>query len=152
MSGSLSHGSNAEPDLTPVLDMVFQLITFFMLVINFKTAAMDLSLQLPVVGSASPVETNGLDLIILNIDKHGKMQVYGEDHSDIDGFIKTEAKASLVKARQANPDLKLGDDLPSIVVVRADRATPFKLLNRVIKACQENGYRNFSMKAMTKEA
>jgi biopolymer transport protein ExbD len=113
---------------------------------------MDLSLQLPVVGSASPVETNGLDLIILNIDKHGKMQVYGEDHEDIEPFIKTEAMASLVKARQVNPDLKLGDDLPSIVVVRADRATPFKLLNRVIKACQENGYRNFSMKAMTKEA
>ena len=26
----------AEPNLTPILDMVFQLITFFMLVINFK--------------------------------------------------------------------------------------------------------------------
>jgi biopolymer transport protein ExbD len=40
MSG-MSHASNAEPNLTPILDMVFQLITFFMLVINFKSAAMD---------------------------------------------------------------------------------------------------------------
>ena len=29
----------AQPNLTPMLDMVFQLITFFMLVINFKSAA-----------------------------------------------------------------------------------------------------------------
>jgi biopolymer transport protein ExbD len=35
-------------------------------------------------------------------------------------------------------------------VIRADRATPFRLLNRVIKACQENGFRNFSLKAMDK--
>ena len=40
-----------------MLDMVFQLITFFMLVINFKSASMDLNLKLPVVGSARPVET-----------------------------------------------------------------------------------------------
>jgi feruloyl esterase len=41
-----------EPNLTPILDMVFQLITFFMLVINFQAAAVDMSLKLPVVGSA----------------------------------------------------------------------------------------------------
>ena len=36
--------------------MVFQLITFFMLVINFKSAELDLTLKLPVVGSARPVD------------------------------------------------------------------------------------------------
>ncbi len=56
MSGSLDSAANAEPNLTPMLDMVFQLVTFFMLVINFKTAAMDLDLKLPVVGSARMVE------------------------------------------------------------------------------------------------
>ncbi len=41
----MSHGdgTTAEPDWTPMLDMVFQLVTFFMLVINFKAANMDLS-------------------------------------------------------------------------------------------------------------
>jgi biopolymer transport protein ExbD len=46
-----------EPNLTPILDMVFQLITFFMLVINFKTATLDLTLKLPVLGSARPVDS-----------------------------------------------------------------------------------------------
>lgn len=154
MSGSLAHGSNAEPNLTPMLDMVFQLVTFFMLVINFKAASMDLNLHLPVVGSAAPVDTKGQeDLLILNIDAAGHLNVYGERKEDIEGYVKNEALASLVKAKMqgGKTEMKLGDDLPSIVVVRADRATPFKLLNRVIKAAQEVGYRNFSMKAMNKE-
>lgn len=147
MSGSLAHGSNAEPDLTPMLDMVFQLVTFFMLVINFKAAAMDLNLKLPVVGSAVPVSAPGEDLMILNIDASGHLNVYGDRKNDVDAYIHGEALASLAKAQRKNPNLKPGDDLPAIVVVRADQATPFKLLNRVIKSAQEAGYRNFAMKA-----
>ena len=56
MSGSVPGGGvKAEPNLTPILDMVFQLITFFMLVLNFKAAELDLSLQLPVITSAKPL-------------------------------------------------------------------------------------------------
>jgi biopolymer transport protein ExbD len=151
MSGSLAHGSNAEPNLTPVLDMVFQLITFFMLVIIFKAAAVDLNLRLPVVGSVAPVGVPGDDLMILNIDSGGRLNVYGQHRADIDAYIRGEALASLVRAKLSRPELRPGDDLPSIVVVRADRATPFRLLNRVIKSAQHAGYRNFAMKAMKRE-
>ena len=59
--------------------MVFQLITFFMLVINFKEASLDQSLQLPVLGSARPVDTKGEeDLLVLNIDSEGRLKVYGQ--------------------------------------------------------------------------
>jgi biopolymer transport protein ExbD len=78
MSGSVSH--NAEPNLTPILDMVFQLITFFMLVINFKAAELDLSLMLPVIGSAKPLP-EGLDikLVVLNVTMATKCPVQGCD-------------------------------------------------------------------------
>jgi biopolymer transport protein ExbD len=73
MSASMQHAASAEPNLTPLLDMVFQLITFFMLVINFKSASLDLSLKLPVVGSARPVETMGQEeLLILNVNSRGR--------------------------------------------------------------------------------
>ena len=58
---SKSSETSLEPNLTPILDMVFQLITFFMLVINFKGGALDLSLELPVLGSARPLDTNGVE-------------------------------------------------------------------------------------------
>jgi biopolymer transport protein ExbD len=152
MSASLSHDKSAEPNLTPILDMVFQLITFFMLVINFKSASLDLSLHLPVVGSARPVDTKGQEeLLILNINSQGKLNVYGVE-KDIESYVAGEAQASLLSARRNNPELRTGDELPTAVVIRADRTTPFKLLNRVIKACQDNGFRKFSLKAMDKEA
>jgi biopolymer transport protein ExbD len=151
MSGSVSNEASAEPNLTPILDLVFQLITFFMLVMNFKAASMDLSLKLPVVGSAKMVDTKGtVDLLVLNVDAEGRLRVYGQEKSDIQKYLQTEAMTSLIVAQRKHPELKLGDELPSIVVIRADKATPFRLLNRVIATCQEYGFRNFALKAMNK--
>ena len=147
---SANQGECGEPNLTPLLDLVFQLITFFMLVINFKSAAMDLDLKLPVIGSARPVEGGTADLLILNVNTEGKLKVYGELKEDINKYIAGEAQVSLMAMQKTHPELKPGDELPSTVVIRSDRATRFKALNVVIKACQDNGYRNFAFKAMSK--
>ena len=98
---------SAEPNLTPILDMVFQLITFFMLVINFKAAAMDLDLSLPGVGSARPVDSKGQeDLLVLNINSQGQLRVYGQLIEDIPAYIASEAGASLIAARTARRDIR----------------------------------------------
>lgn len=150
MSASMSSHASAEPNLTPMLDMVFQLVTFFMLVINFKGAQLDLSLKLPVLGSARPLDTEGHDeLFVLNIDSQGKLKVYGVE-KDMKSYIAGEAKVAIAKMTFDNPKFKKGDELPTMIVIRADKATPFKLLDEVIKTCQEHGFRRFSLKAMTK--
>ena len=143
MSGS----SEGESDLTPMLDMVFQLITFFMLVTSFKAASLDLSLKLPVVGSARPVETGGEEsLLILNVNKEGQLMVFSLPQ-DIVPYLKAEAKMARLEAKRKTRNFKDTDDLPTTVVVRADRDTPFGLLNLVIKTCQYNGFRKFALKA-----
>jgi biopolymer transport protein ExbD len=150
MSASMSHDSSAEPNLTPMLDMVFQLVTFFMLVINFKGAALDLSLKLPVLGSARPLDTEGHDeLFVLNVDALGKLKVYGIE-KDLKSYIASEARVTALKMSVSNPKFKAGDELPTMVVLRADKGIPFKLLNEIIKTCQDQGFRRFSLKAMTK--
>jgi biopolymer transport protein ExbD len=152
MSRHFSSELKAEPNLTPMLDMVFQLITFFMLVINFKSAEIDLSLKLPVVGSARPVDTKGQrELLVLNIDNTGDLKIYGRSVANIEGYIRNEAQVSMMASRLTQADLEAGEELPTTIVVRADRATPFKMLNRVIKACQESGFRKFALKALDKE-
>src|SRR5438093_13013752 len=98
MSGSMQSAANAEPNLTPMLDMVFQLVTFFMLVINFKAASLDLSLKLPVLGSALPVKSHGTDLLVLNVDSSGHVNVYGKPQPDIHKYVQGEAQASLITA------------------------------------------------------
>lgn len=148
MSGS----SEGECDLTPMLDMVFQLITFFMLVTSFKAASLDLSLKLPVVGSARPVETQGEEsLLILNVNKEGQLMVYSLPQ-DIVPYLKAEAKMARLEAKRKTSNFKDTDDLPTTVVVRADKDTPFGLLNLVIKTCQDNGFRKFALKATDRAA
>jgi biopolymer transport protein ExbD len=144
--------TDAKPNLTPMLDMVFQLVTFFMLVINFKSAALDLSLKLPVVGSARPVDTQpGQDLLMLNIDKEGKLNVYGKP-VPVEDYIAREAQVSKLAAKQKNPDLDVEKDgLPTTVIIRGDKTTKFHGLYHVIKICQDNGFRQFALKAMSKE-
>lgn len=141
-----------EPNLTPILDMVFQLITFFMLVMNFKAASLDMNLKLPVIGSARPVDDKGIgEILVLNVDSEGKLRVYGEPREDIDGYIAQEAQAAQLASRAANPDLDASKDLPTTIVVRADRNTPFHALNRVIQACQSQGFRKFHYRAVNAE-
>ncbi len=104
MASSNYHEASAEPNLVPILDMVFQLITFFMLVINFRGAQLDMNLKLPVIGSARPVDTKGqTDLLVLNIAADGALTVYGAPR-DIDSYVAAEAQASLLAARQENPN------------------------------------------------
>ena len=66
---------------------------------------------------------------------------------DIVPYLKAEAKSSRLEAKRKNSKFKDTDDLPATVVVRADRETPFGLLNLVIKNCQDNGFRKFALKA-----
>ena len=151
MPASQFDEATAEPNLTPILDLVFQLITFFMLVISFKSAQLDMNLKLPVVASARPVDTDGpQDLLVFNLNADGQLTVYGAP-KNIDSYIAGEAHSSYLAAKQKNSDLEPGDELPTTIVIRADKATPFRLLNRVIKACQDNGFRKFSLKAMNQE-
>ncbi len=144
------NSERAEPNLTPLLDMVFQLITFFMLVINFKGASMDLSLKLPVLGSARPLDRHGkLEPLLLNIDSQGRVNAYGQK-VDIEPHISREARLLREQLKVAGTVVNNGE-LPVPVIIRADRQAPFHLVNHILKVCQDQGYRQFSLSAMTRE-
>ncbi|NLF06493.1 MAG: biopolymer transporter ExbD [Pirellulaceae bacterium] len=152
MAARASTELRADPNLTPMLDLVFQLITFFVLIFNFKSAEIDQNLQLPVVGSARPVETHGqVDLTVLNVNSDGDLMVYGHPVKNIEGYIVRESQSSMLANRMTQADLDEGKELPTTVVIRADRSTPFRMINRIIKSCQDNGFRSFALKAMNKE-
>lgn len=155
MAGSVGSGGGAEPNLTPLLDVVFQLITFFMLVTRFSTDNFDARVKLPVAGSARPVEGKPADQdrLILNIDSDGNLLWSGET-LDTERAIKelsTQAQLVRLNLKIAGKEVKPGEPLPTIIVVRADRRTPFSQLYRLITACQANGFTKFNLKAMNAE-
>lgn len=147
MASTMRSALSAEPNLTPILDMVFQLITFFMLVISFKTAAMDPTVRLPVVGSAQPKQGDTeRNFTVLNIDADGNLRVFG-DACDLEKYL-TEEAAHLRKAAGEPGSQSQDADLPLAAVIRADRATSFGEVKRVLAACKEHGFRNVTFKVL----
>lgn len=145
----MSHGSSegADPNLTPILDMVFQLITFFMLVINFKGASMDLSLKLPVLGSARPLDYHGAnEPMMLNLTRDGKVIAYGRE-IEPEKYLSREAQ--FIKSKTAGSGAEKELELP--IIIRADRTVEFSTLNRLIRMCQAQGFRRFSLSAVSRE-
>jgi biopolymer transport protein ExbD len=143
----------AEPNLTPLLDVVFQLITFFILCINFSQDNYDQRIRLPVAGSAKPAEAaaGDTDRLVLNIDRDGHLLFNGEV-LDTDGAIRQiEIQAELARLNAKVTGLKIDPaaGFPTTVVIRADRDTKYAQLFRLITACQDKGFRKFALKAMS---
>ena len=134
---STSHSAEqCEPNLVPILDMVFQLITFFMLVINFKAVDVDKDLVLPVVGAADPVAQGDQgDLLVLNIRSDGTVQVRGKIQPSIDLFLRGESR--VVAALQ---DVKPDQPLPVTAVLRVDKKVAFETLMKVVDTCKANRF------------
>jgi biopolymer transport protein ExbD len=154
MSGSVTSEFKAEPNLTPLLDVVFQLITFFMLVINFSSDNYDQRIRLPVAGSARPVEDDqrvSEDRIVLNIDGAGHLLVGGETQPLNQAIQTIKHQADLVKLNLKASGLKTDGTtgLPTTIVLRADQDTTFASVLSLINACQNQGFRKFALKAMT---
>jgi biopolymer transport protein ExbD len=152
VSASVSDDIRAEPNLTPLLDVVFQLITFFMLCINFTQDNNDQRIRLPVAGSARPVEGQVEDRLVLNVDRDGRLLFNGQAY-DTEGAIRQiDIQAQLVRlsAKVSGAKIDPAAGLPTTIVLRADQDTPFAQLYRIITACQDKGFRKFALKAMNR--
>src|SRR3954451_17805653 len=72
----MSHGISAdksEPSMTPLLDLVLQLVMFFMLCANFVMEQTNASIVLPEAIAAKTLDKDDKDPIFLNINKEGKV-------------------------------------------------------------------------------
>ena len=65
-------------DMTPMIDVTFQLITFFMFTMNFTEAEQDQRIQLPTSQVAKPVENSDIDPLTLQLMEDGRVIYNGE--------------------------------------------------------------------------
>jgi biopolymer transport protein ExbD len=153
MSATTRTEMKAEPNLTPLLDVVFQLITFFMLVINFSSENYDQRVRLPVAESAKPVddETRATeDRLVLNVDKDGHLLIGGELQPLHKAIQTIKHQADLVKLnlKAAGTKADPSGSLPTTIILRVDKEATFSSLISLIKACESQGFRKFRFKAM----
>src|SRR5947207_14774133 len=77
MSHAPSHEGIAEPNLTPLLDVVMQLLMFFMMCVNFVSEQVNEDIKLPVAQSARPMDKRLGEVLVLNMDAQGQLIVPG---------------------------------------------------------------------------
>lgn len=87
-----------EMDLTPLIDIVFQLVIFFMLTTTF-VASESLELSLPSKGAGAPL---GSEMLRIEIRSNGSVQVNQAT------MTSTQLEEMLFNRIGANPEVKIG--------------------------------------------
>ena len=133
-------------NLTPLLDVVLQLITFFMMLIHFggKIEGATASIRLPTAPSALPTGDLGLDRLVVSVDAKGRLIAEG---NTIEGISADAWWSEQARKRQAGLETlgRRDDELPTLVVVRADKAASFGSVRRLLATAQERGFARFTL-------
>jgi biopolymer transport protein ExbD len=137
--------SQTEIDMTPMIDVTFQLITFFVFTLNFSEAVTDDRIQLPMSQLAKPAEGPPVDPITLQVMNDGRVIYAGEPVAlaDIGGYLENEKRVMLGAGKEPNA---------ATVILRADGRSRTGDVQDLIKACQEKGFEKFVLRAQYDES
>ena len=136
--------STTDIDMTPMIDMTFQLITFFMFVMNFSEAEQDERIQLPLSQLAKPVEGAMETPITLQLTNSGSIIYAGELVAvrDIGAYLEREKSVMLDAGKEPSA---------ATVIVRADGRAKTGEVQDIIRICQEKGFERFALRAQYDE-
>ena len=129
-----------EGDLTPMIDMAFQLIAFFMLLINFSEIEKTEEVNLPDSVIAKPPEVPPEYPILLNLDDDGTYSLGAEK---VENLQTLGVLLSHEISRASRKNIGKGQ---INVIIRADRYSPTGEVRKLMKRCQESGLETFSLR------
>lgn len=155
-----SESAITSPNLTPLLDVVLQLITFFMMLIHFgtKLEGATLAVRLPVTPAALPGADLAFDRLTVGLDAQGSLLVGGDERGE--GWTALDETSAEVwwaaqAANRRSGQETLGgpaETLPTVVILRADRASTYGSVRRALTAAQRQGFTKFSLVTLLRSA
>ncbi len=119
----LNNKESDGPNLTPVIDIVFLLLIFFLVATRLKQEELTASINLAEILEAQPL-TAGVPELIVNIDKDGKFIISGKTYDE------PSLATKLKKEHNSNQQRK--------VQIRADQDVKFRYPLRVMGICKAN--------------
>ena len=117
--------------LTPLIDVVFLLLIFFLVATRFAQEDRELDVMLPAASEAKPLTVQPKELFI-NIDQAGRYFVDGKTLSG------PEVEHVLVQAAADNP-------ANQSVIIRADKRVRLDPVVFVMNACNKAGIFDYSL-------
>jgi biopolymer transport protein ExbD len=117
--------------LTPLIDVVFLLLVFFLVASRLSEEDRKLDVVLPSAGSAQPMTAEPREIIV-SVDQTGKFFLDAKVVTD------RELKNILERAVADNP-------VRQSVIIRGDRRAPFQYVVTVMDLCNQSGISNYSV-------
>ena len=111
-------------NLTPMIDIVFQLIIFFMVGSRFTEMERKIDLKVPDVNTTAPLAA-APDKLVVNVFRDGKITLDGQPVTE------QQLIAQLADRRRQYADLA--------VTVRGDGSGPLQNVATVLTACRQAG-------------
>ena len=116
----LGEETDTTPNLTPLIDIVFLLLIFFLVATTFKKDEVELDLQLPEASTGSA--TKAPRPIVINVRRDGSLLVDGKSLP----FAALEQKLRAAARRDKGTE----------VLIRGDTDTRFGVVAHVLDACR----------------
>jgi biopolymer transport protein ExbD len=149
----MSHGSTdkCEPNLTPLLDLVLQLVMFFMLCANFVMEQTAQEVNLPLAFSGKVLDKGEDSPLFINVNKEGKVVLTPDQrtpqHGDtLDNEIQVQnymkSRADLEKRYTGKSEVQ------ATLILRVDKETPFEKTYKIMKACRLAGYSKVQLRVL----
>jgi biopolymer transport protein ExbD len=117
--------------MTPLIDVVFLLLIFFLVAGEFEEEERRLRIVLPTATSATPMTGKPREFVV-DIDASGTIYLSGQV------VPLDELERLLIAAVAKNPTNQT-------VVIRADHQTPFQPVVSVMDACNRTGVTDYSV-------
>jgi biopolymer transport protein ExbD len=131
--------AQAEMDMTPMIDVTFQLIAFFMFVLNFSEVDQDQRINLPLSELARPPE--------VAYDQPLTIQLTSDDTIFFAGDELTSTALKNALLREARLIRFAEKELSDVtVVIRADRLAKTGKVQELIQLCQEAEFDTFALR------
>jgi biopolymer transport protein ExbD len=155
-----------KPNMTPLIDVTFLLITFFIMIMTIAKDEAAQRINLPVARMAPVLEDdqipNSISINVAYLEKQGKrapyllgwgLEVNLETPGGFDQFRKViRNEGALQKQREISDgtyDKKEG--LTTTVIVRVDEQVDYGIFRKVMQECRQAGFTKFQLKAAEKE-
>jgi len=120
--------------MTPLIDVVFLLLVFFLVATTLSEEERQLSVQLPAASEAQPLTAKPRELVV-NVDAAGQYYVSGEQ------LTLKRLEDVLALASASNPGR-------TSVIIRADRRCMWEFVVAVMNACNKARIRNYRVSAL----
>lgn len=149
----MTSGGSEEVDvnLTPLLDLILQLIMFFMITVNFvRVDQFDTDITLPLASHAVPLDQSAEDWVFLNLDRDGKLagtirnlELDTPEKLKVHLMREKESLERTAKARGKTGEIKI------VIILRADHHCKYSDVWSILHSCQRAGFKHWQLRVMT---